>query len=345
MTRRAKALLVTNVVLFAAFLVLSLWTAIGIDWAAVALAMEGASLAYVLAMVASWFVVLLVRPVRLQVLINAMSPGGACRYGAVWSATMVGMGLNTLIPLRAGDVATVLILRQSLHVRGAHAFSALIVDRFFDFATVIVLFVAALSVAPIAPAWTIGLVPSMLLALLCLVTGLGSLVRFRATWLRLIRAVLWRVAPTKNQWAEKAQELFSGFAHIEKAAVLAQVIALSILIWSITTLNYWFGTVATWPSASLAAAAFTASTAALVFVVPLTPAGLGVFHGACVLALAVFGVPFEPALAFAIAAHALQVSSVLVLAAIVFLSKRLSLRALATPADDRLAAELIDRKP
>lgn len=285
-------------------------------------------------MAMSWLAVLLVRPVRLMVLIDAMSPESPRRYGAVWSAIILAMGLNTVVPLRAGDIATALLLRQGLGIRVPRAFSALIVDRFFDLVTVIALFVGALLVAPIATNWTAGLVPSMLFALLCLIFGLWLIIHFRATWLGLIhRGLSWLAPPRQARWGMQADELFDGFARIEKATVLVKLIALSILIWLITTLSYWFGILATWPSASLGAAAFTASAAALVFVVPLTPTGIGVFHGACVLALSVFQVPLEPALAFAVVAHALQVISVLVLAVAASFGQRLSLRTLLAPVE------------
>lgn len=334
MTRRVKVLLVINALLLAVFLIFSGWTATRIDWAAVGRSLEEADSGFALAMTASWLAVLFIRPVRLMVLIGVMSPESPRRYGAVWSATMVAMGLNTIVPLRAGDIAMGLVLYQRLGVSVPRAFSALVVDRFFDLATVMALFVAALSVAPATAAWTAGLVPSMLVALLGLVVGLWLVVHFRATWLRVIYRALSAVAPVRRaRWIGRAEELFSSLAAIDKATVLAKVVVLSILVWLMTALSYWFGISATWPSASLAAAAFTASAAALVFVVPVTPAGVGVFHGACVLALSVFDVPFEPALAFAIVAHALQVASVLVLAMIASFSQGLSLRTLLAPAE------------
>lgn len=346
MTRRAKALLAINTLFFAGLLGFSAWTAIGIDWIAVGRSIEGASLEYELLMAASWFAILLVRPLRLMVLIGAMSPESPRHYGSVWSATLVAMGLNTIVPLRAGDIAMAFILRQNLGIRVPRAFSALIVDRFFDLATVMALFVGALSVAPIAATWTVGLVPAVLFALLCLAVGLWLVVHFRTIWLRLIHLALSSLAPARRtRWAGQADELFDGLARIEKTAVLVKVIALSIFIWLITTLSYWFGILATWPSASLEAAAFTASAAALVFVVPLTPTGVGVFHGACVLALSVFGIPFEPALAFAVVAHALQVSSVLVLAIAASFAQRLNLRTLLTSAETPFMKDAGDLGP
>lgn len=334
MTRRVKVLVAVNVLLFAGFLYFTAWTAIRIDWATVGHSLDGAAPGYELAMAASWFAILFLRPVRLMVLIGVISPGSPSRYSVFWSATLVAMGLNTIVPLRAGDIAMALVLNQRLGVRMPRAFSALVLDRFFDLATVVALFVGALSVAPVSAAWTVGLVPSMLVVLLGLVVGLWLLIYLRATWLYLVREALSALAPARRaRWIGQAEELFNSLARIDKVTVLAKVIVLSILIWLITTLSYWFGISATWPSASLAAAAFTASAAALVFVVPVTPAGVGVFHGACVLALSVFDVPFEPALAFAIVAHALQVISVLVLAVIALFSQRLSLRTLLASAE------------
>jgi uncharacterized membrane protein YbhN (UPF0104 family) len=60
----------------------------------------------------------------------------------------------------------------------------------------------------------------------------------------------------------------------------------------------------------------------------LAPGGFGVFHAASVLALSLFVVPVEPALAFAIIAHAFQLGSVLVLGTVALVGQGISLRSL-----------------
>ena len=334
MTRRVKVLLAVNILLLAVFLGFSGWTATRIEWATVGRSLREADLGLVVAMAGAWLAVLFIRPLRLMALLEVMSPESPRRYGAVWSATMVAMGLNTIVPLRAGDIAMTFVLYQRLGVSVPRALSAMMVDRFFDLATVMALFAAALSVAPVTAAWTVGLVPSMLIALVGLSFGLWLIVHYRALWLGLVRRMLSAVAPERRaRWMGRAEELFGSIAAIDKTAVLAKIITLSILIWLTTTLSYWCGIAATWPSAAFMAAAFTASAAALVFVVPVTPAGIGVFHGTCVLALSAFDVPFEPALAFAIVAHALQVVSVLLLAVFASFFQGLSLRMLLAPVE------------
>jgi uncharacterized protein (TIRG00374 family) len=278
----------------------------------------------------AWIAALLLRPVRLMVLLQAMAPQlPARRYGAVWSASIVAMGLNTVVPMRAGDMAMALLLNQGIGIGVPRAFSAMLVDRFFDFTTVIVMFVCALAVAPVAAAWTVGLLPSMSLAVIGLALGLWLLVHLRPFWLAVIGRLLSRLgAARRAAWQARAEELFGGFASIDRLPVLSAVILLSLALWLVIAASYWSGIAAVWPAAPPAAAAFAASAVALSFVVPITPGGVGVFHGACVLALSLFEVPFEPALAFAIVAHAFQVGAVMVLALVTSVIQGISLRSL-----------------
>ena len=76
-------------------------------------------------------------------------------------------------------------------------------------------------------------------------------------------------------------------------------------------------------------AAFLLSVVALAFLIPAAPGGVGVFHAASVFALAVFGVPAEVGLAYALLSHALTVLCGLSIALIWVLANGLDPRILA----------------
>ena len=114
--------------------------------------------------------------------------------------------------------------------------------------------------------------------------------------------------------------------------MLIRTILLSICLWSLISLSFWFGIRAMWPSAPLAAGAFVAASVSLSFVLPFVPGGLGVFQGAAVLAASLYGIPTEAALAFAIVTHGFQLASVLVCAMIAAGRQGISIKAMiATP--------------
>lgn len=334
MTSRVRVWLAIHVGLLVAFLAIAAWTIVKFDWNVIGRSLAEVPLLAVTAMAMAWLAALCIRPVRLIVLIRAMAPENQRGYWPLWCASMIAMGVNSIVPMRAGDMAMALVLRQSLGIRSGRAFSAMLVDRFFDVATAIVLFVSALLAAPAAASWTTPLVPSLVSALIVLVAGLWMSIRLRHLWLHLLeRALAGLGARSRERWQRRAHDLFEGFAAIDKPSTVAAVLALSIILWSATTMSYWFGISAVWPSASVAAAAFAAGAVALSFIVPIAPGGVGVFHGACVLALSLFDVPLEHALAGAIMCHAFQLGSVLILAAVALASQGISLRSLTVAPD------------
>ncbi len=110
--------------------------------------------------------------------------------------------------------------------------------------------------------------------------------------------------------------------------VALPLLAISALIWALTALSYWLGLRAFIADPPLAAAAFNMSAVALSFAVPLGPGGLGAFEASSVLALSVFNIPLEVALAFAVIAHIFQLGCVLLFTALAALTGQIDLRSL-----------------
>ena len=107
------------------------------------------------------------------------------------------------------------------------------------------------------------------------------------------------------------------------------------MIWGLTWLSYTLGLYAVQNEVQSAAAAFNMAAVALSFIVPLGPGGMGAFEASSVLALAVFDVPLEPAIAFAVIAHLFQLGSVLLFAALSVLTGDIDHRALWSKAEKR----------
>jgi len=305
------------------------WAASRLDWGMVLSKLASASAPGMAVMAAAWLAALFVRPVRLLILLRAVSPECGRQYWATWSASLIAMAMNSVLPMRAGDMAMAFVLRQGLGVSTARAFSAVLVDRFVDFTTVIVIFVTALALAPTVAPWTANLTVTLLTALGVLVGGLWLLVNLRLVWLALFdRLILAAASRRRGRWSDRVHDLFAGIAVVDRPGVMVPVLALSIGLWGIIIASYWAGIGAVWPSVTFPAAAFAAGAVALSFVFPLMPGGVGVFHAAVVLALSLFGVPAEPALAFAIVSHAFQLGSVMLLAVVAVLCQRIDIRSL-----------------
>jgi uncharacterized protein (TIRG00374 family) len=315
--------------LLAAFVTALAWAIASLDWRAVLGQLKRADLSLELAMAGAWLAALCIRPARMLILVRTMAPRLRCPYSAVWSADVMAMAINSIFPMRAGDMMIALFLKQSVGLRVTRATSVVLVDRFFDFATVMVLFVGMLLAAPVVIPWAHNAALSLVVCLILLAGGLWTTIHLRRLWLAVAERLLGRIFPgVAQKWLRHAHDLFEGMAQIDRLGLVGGLAAVSLVQWLVISASYWLGIAAFYPGVPFAGAVFAACVVALSFVVPVAPGGFGVFHGAVVLALSVYGVPAEPALAFALIAHALQMGSVLVLGGLRLMAQGWSLRSL-----------------
>ncbi len=324
-------MLITRGLLLAVFAVIIAWAVQKFDWPLIWAQLRAASIPLEIAMAAAWLAALFFRPLRLFVLMAAMAPDVKRRYWPIWSADVIAMAMNSVIPMRAGDMMMAFVLRQGLGVGLLRGTSMVFVDRFFDFATVMVMFMVMLAAAPTVVPWAHDVTITLGVTLALLIVGLWLAIHMHELWKRMLDR-LFALFPGERseKWRHRAHELLDGLGMIDRPGILVAVVGTSILMWGSITASYWFGVEAVWPHMTIPPAAFAASAVALSFIVPLAPGGLGVFHGAAVLALSLFGVPPEPALAFAIVAHAWQMGSVLILGTAAVFWQGISLRSLTT---------------
>lgn len=326
-----KAFLVGNLVVLVVLAVLATGAVAKIDWHQVLGKLSSASMPEIVLMEITCILALFIRPFRLLVLIHAIAPEASRRYWPVWRADLISTTVNSLIPVRAGDVAMAFLLRQGLGIRAAHGFSTVLVDRVFDFLTAAVMLIVALSLAPRIAPWTSNLATNVPIGIAVLALGLWSVVRLRHVWLAILDRLLARLSPPRRQsWGERAHDLLEGMGVVDRPAVVIPALAISIALWAAISTSFWFGVSAVWPAVPAAASVFAASAVALSFVVPTPPGRVGVFHTVAALALSLFDVPPEAALAAAIICHACQMGTVLMLGTLALIYQGVSIRSLST---------------
>ena len=326
-----------RLVLFIALAALLVLGARAIDWRALARDFAAARPLYVAAMLAAWSAMLFLRPLRMLLLLRAVSRPAAGEYGAIWTAHVIGMAVNSIVPMRGGDLAMALLFRQRLGVSVPQALSVILLDRVCDTAAVATVFLASLVDLPAAAPWSHGLALALSVGLVAGLAALALMVRLRAPFLTWLARRLARFA-RGPRWHAIVQDLLSGLASFRTTWFTSVIILITAALWGSTVLSYWLGIRAVIGGIPFAAAGFAVGAVGLSFIVPLAPGGFGVFHAAVVFALGAFGVPVEPALAFAIIAHALQLLSVLALAGISSLVMGLDPRTLLRTGESRSQA-------
>jgi uncharacterized membrane protein YbhN (UPF0104 family) len=269
-----------------------------VDWAAVGRELAEADGGDLALMLGLWVIWLSVRPMRMRALVKATGHGGALTRNDAFGAHAVGLAVNNLLPMRAGEVAMIWILRRRARVPAGSGASAVVLDRFCDLIGALSVLTLALIWMPERPAAIERGLPVFGGALLAGLAALALVVRLRA---RLVD-VAGRFLPAAI--VPPLGHLLDGLAVLGRPATLGQVALWTAAIWALATVSFHFGVRAVWPDASMTMAAFLLGTVALAFLVPAAPGGVGVFHAASVFALAVFGVPAETGLAYALLTHA-----------------------------------------
>jgi len=248
---------------------------------------------------------------------------GRIRFWACFHISNIGYLFNNLLPLRAGEIARVLLAAGAPQpVPMMTTLSTVLLERIVDLLFVLGLLGAAVAVLPATNTihnFSVGGAALILAAIGGIAfLGIGA---YRRTWL--LAAVRWvqRQVPFTQRLPLEAQldKFLDGLAALKTPSALLLLLFWTIASWvssiaaTYVLLVAFFGT-ADWGLVILfmALSSLTVSASA---VVAYTPAGVGPYHASVVLALAIIGYtqPEGAPVAFAIVLHLVNLAIYLVL--------------------------------
>lgn len=234
----------------------------------------------------------------------------------VVSYTIVGMWINDVIPLRAGELYRVWLLKSREGVSLRAGLASVIVERTVDGLFVVGLLALAM--------WWLELSDPRLMAarsagilLFGVLLGFLILAAFapgRVT--RLGQVLAHRLPGRAGQALERtlAQGL-EALSVLRRARLVAGALVYSVLLWGILALFYFLMMRALEIPASPAGAMLLLSVVSLSVLVPAVPSNVGVYHFACMGALVLLGTPEATGLALAVLLHLTEVLVTLVMGA------------------------------
>ncbi len=232
-------------------------------------------------------------------------------------ALLVGYFFNNILPARAGEAARVIALHDRAATPRAQAVGTVVVERLFD---VLVLVLLLLASYPLLPriAWLRAA------ALLGAVVGLTLVVLAVLIARYDERAVRWLLWPLRRiRWAAVAGRLEAatmnttrGLVALRSPRIALRGLALTAAAWTTLGASYWIVTNAFHLELPLVAGLLVVVAVNLSLVLPSSPAALGVFEAATVVALVAFGVSRAQALSCALVLHLINLVPFLVIGAI-----------------------------
>jgi uncharacterized protein (TIRG00374 family) len=305
--RRRGAGIVARILLLV-FVAGALWYGLArVDWPGLWLAVTEANPLWIVLGVLSALVSHLLRAHRWRLLI----PDGrtfALRHA--FSATIVGYMFNNIIP-RSGELVRPWLLARRTGRPLSTMIASVVVERIIDgLSLALIVVLLALTgrdlIARLLPEYTAGgLVAAIVIPVLALVAAVVVAVR-TSVGDRFVEAVARRLS---RRAGERIRSILADFrAGVQFGGASVQIVLLSVLIW----LGYGFGIFAGFLAFGFDDAYGLGAQAALVtlaitsigITIAPTPGGFLVYHSFCIAVLAgVYGLPDEPATAYALVTH------------------------------------------
>ncbi|MCK6547871.1 flippase-like domain-containing protein [Myxococcota bacterium] len=241
------------------------------------------------------------RGLRWAVLMRAVKP---VRWATATEVFTIGFMANNLLPARLGDVARAFVLARRENVAASATFSNVMLERVFDGLTIVGFLFLVLVVEPPSAEW-VSVAAWLMAAVFVGAVVVSALVAWQEERaLRLARLVL---TPTPATFSAKVvgllERLGKGLHTLKSPKETAIVVALSLLIWTLEVVVYFFVQRAFGMSVSPLGLALVMAVLSLGLTAPSAPGFVGVYEGLVIKALAVYGVGDPLAPAFALTLH------------------------------------------
>ena len=232
--------------------------------------------------------------------------------------TSIGFLFVWILPARLGEAARPYLLHQNSRVGLSAAMGSIVLERLID-ASFLVLLLAICLPALRLPGWLLSSFQGFVYVLLAatLLVILGALPGFRRRSLQLISKLF--PESISDFLTRVAETFYSGMQAVMSIRKLFTTMALTVVIWFANLLVFMVMSHSMDLQLGWLAGITVLVLTCLGIALPAAPGFIGNYHYACMVALTLFAVAKETALAYAILVHFLTVL-VLVLMGVLFMT-------------------------
>jgi hypothetical protein len=248
-------------------------------------------------------VALVVRALRWQYL---FAPETRPPFRPVFNATLLGQFFNNVLPARAGEAARIIALNQSARTSRVETAATVVVERAYDVLSLLLLLFVLVPWLPkvrwlraaeiLAVVVTVGIIVAALL-----------LWRFGDRPLRFLLRPLSRLPFIAPERVERAASNFvRGAAALCRPHLALTALVLTISSWLLLGLSAWLLIRGFDLGLSFGAGQLVIVAVGLSMILPSSPAAVGVFEAATLVALSAYDIPDSEALSYALVLHAVN---------------------------------------
>ncbi len=257
----------------------------------------------------------LIFPLRARRWQTILEPvAGRIPFGPLWRSTAIGMMVNNVVPARAGEVARAYTLTKEVpRVTFTASLASLAVDRIFDAIVLLALMFGAM----LSPAFPSGASLAGLTITQFAISGISAVIALLIVCylavlmptrvIGIVRAIATRVLPRfADRIVAFADQALGGLAVLKDARRFLEVLFWATAHWLVHALALWIGFKAVGMDAPFSVALFLQGVLGMWVAVPSSPGFVGVFEYAATVGLAVYGIPGDIAVSWAIGFHVLS---------------------------------------
>jgi glycosyltransferase 2 family protein len=225
---------------------------------------------------------------------------------ATTKALMIGYFFNNVLPARPGEAIRVLTLHQDAGTSRAEAMGTAVAERVYDVLALLVLFFVWLPWLPHVT-W-LRRAAIVTISFVCvLAVVIAVLVRWRERPLRWLFRPLVLLPGLSSERTERAAEnVVLGLVAMRRARIAIPALAVTFVAILVITFSFWLVMLALKLELGFGASVLVMVTTNLAFLVPSSPAAVGVFEAATLVALRAYGVGDSHALSYAVVLHGLN---------------------------------------
>lgn len=236
---------------------------------------------------------------------------------AVARALLVGYFFNNVLPARAGEAARVVALHRSCGNSRAEIAATVVLERAFDVVSLVgLLFVASPWLPDVSWARSAAILAGALGAG-CLLLVASVFAWGERPFRLLLRPLLFLPFVAEERLGRAALNLVGGLAAIRRPGLTLAALCWTTCSWLGLGLSTWFVLRGFHLGVSVLAGLLTVVAINLALVLPSSPAAVGVFEAATLVALSAYRVPTSQALPAALVLHLLNLLPYLLAGAVV----------------------------
>lgn len=251
--------------------------------------------------------------------------------GSAFSATMIGLAANNVLPARLGEIVRALAIGRQEKLSRTAAFATIVYERIVDvFALLLFLWIMLLRIE--GPAWLRPAGEWVLVLNLLLLVIVQLMRLFPARVIRVISRMS-RPLPSSIQAAinRSTAGFIAGLAALNRPSTLVPIVLATALVWGAALYAIYYCVIAVGLQLPFLASVTLIVVVSLGSMIPSAPAYIGTFQYACVLSLSLFAVENSDALAFSLVFHASQFLPVTVLGVLYLMRSHMSFGELSKP--------------